>query len=133
MSEMTGGSEPVHVDARLLLVVSRPVFDPQGHIDAAFLVEHVFEHARRGNDLVVDRPAVSGLSLVFHGRRDRHRAADLGRVDAGLAVEGDSGFAVRQRNLSVLVAGCGRQRYREQRRYRRPSGMTEKTAHILFV
>ena len=87
MSEMTGGSEPVHVDARLLLVVSRPVFDPQGHIDAAFLVEHVFEHARRGNDLVVDRPAVSGLSLVFHGRRDRHRAADLGRVDACLAVE----------------------------------------------
>lgn len=126
-------SEPVHVDTRLLLVVSRPVFDPQGHVDAALLAERVFEHALRGNDLVVYRPAVCGIPFVFHGRRDRHRTTDLGRVNASLAVERDPGFAVRQRDLSVLVAGCGSQQYRKQNRYRRPSGVTEKTTHILFV
>ena len=100
------GQQPVHLDAQLLFGFAVRGFDAEDEeIDARFPgLER--ESGSGAGRFVVENPCVDGAFGILDRRGDRHRFADLHRVNAVGIVQRDDGFGSAVRDYVVLVAGC---------------------------
>ena len=109
------GLQPVYLDAQLLFGFAVRGFDAEDEeIDARF--PGLEREGRAGTGrFVVENPRIDGAFGISDRRGDRHRFADLYRVDAFGIVQRDDGLGPAVRDYVVLVAGC-EQRQKERRR-----------------
>ena len=100
------GQQPVHLDAQLLFGFAVRGFDAEDEeIDARF--PGLERESRSGaGRFVVENPCVDGAFSILDRRGDRHRFADLHRINAVGIVQRNDGFGSAVRDYVVLVAGC---------------------------